>query len=252
MTLYSKIFNISRNDVISIVGFGGKTTLMFSISEQLRKSKTLITTSTKIYMPKQNYFDYNIIGIDDLDVFRNFNKKGIYILGEYINGYGKVCANKIDFLNNISKFFDYTIIESDGSKMKDLKAWKTTEPVIIENTTKTIGVISIKLIGAKINNTNIHNLSEFLKLTNSKINEIITFKHIKEIIINKEGLFKNSIGKKILFINKIDNKYDMLNVYKFLDIFTNKQLMIFDKVVFGSLKEELLYEYNRYCNGFRA
>ena len=48
-------FKISKKDIITIVGAGGKTSLMYSASSLLRKDyKVLVTTTTHIYIPDKS------------------------------------------------------------------------------------------------------------------------------------------------------------------------------------------------------
>ena len=49
-------FQINKKDIITIVGAGGKTSLMLSASSYLRKDhKVLVTTTTDIYMRYKKY-----------------------------------------------------------------------------------------------------------------------------------------------------------------------------------------------------
>ena len=49
--------------VVSIVGAGGKTTLMFSLARLLgSKNKVLVTTTTTIYVPNPCQYDFIAIG----------------------------------------------------------------------------------------------------------------------------------------------------------------------------------------------
>ena len=48
----------NKKDIITIVGAGGKTSLMLSASSYLRKDyKVLVTTTTHIYMTDKKYYD---------------------------------------------------------------------------------------------------------------------------------------------------------------------------------------------------
>ena len=51
------ILGINKKDVISIVGAGGKTTMLFSLSKEL-KGKVCLSTTTKIFMPIKSDYDY--------------------------------------------------------------------------------------------------------------------------------------------------------------------------------------------------
>ncbi|MDF2949885.1 MAG: yqeC, partial [Sedimentibacter sp.] len=50
MKTLEEIFNINTGDVVSIVGSGGKTSLLFKLAEELKnKYKVLVSTSAKIF-----------------------------------------------------------------------------------------------------------------------------------------------------------------------------------------------------------
>lgn len=58
-----KYFNIIKNDVITITGAGGKTSLLFFLAEKLSEyGKVLVTTTTKIYCPSEEKYESLIIG----------------------------------------------------------------------------------------------------------------------------------------------------------------------------------------------
>ena len=96
-------FQINKKDIITIVGAGGKTSLMLSASSYLRKDYTvLVTTTTHIYMPDKKYYDEMIVVSEDednnLDEILETNKKGVYIIGsEVINNSNKPKLKGLSF-----------------------------------------------------------------------------------------------------------------------------------------------------------
>ena len=80
-----KSFSIKNKDIITIVGAGGKTSLMFSASSLLRKDyKVLVTTTTHIYVPDEKLYDKMIMLSDTKDDnYENIikeNKNGVYVI----------------------------------------------------------------------------------------------------------------------------------------------------------------------------
>jgi probable selenium-dependent hydroxylase accessory protein YqeC len=213
-TFYNSL-NIKKNDVISIVGAGGKTTLMFTLAKESKQMdlKVLLLTTTKIGIPrKQNYDFIDFTG----NLFINKNKftPGIYINAPLVKNKNKVDSTDISKLKNQICKFDLILIEADGAAKKSLKAWEDYEPVIPEFTTKTIGIIDISSVDKEISEINIHRIEKFLKLTNSKIGAKITINHLKKIIESEKALFKNSKGEKILFINKVETEKNLQDAKK--------------------------------------
>ncbi len=237
MELYN-LLDLKRGDLISIVGAGGKTSLMFTLAEELRKEyKLLVTTTTKIFIPNEKQYDFMAIEFNNYRGIGRSNEKGIYVYGSSINDEGKIVGICTEVLDTESSYFDYTLVEADGSKGKPIKGWNKTEPVISSKTTKTIGVLSIESIGKKINEENVHRVSEFLNITNAVENETISVENIVSIIFNSNGLFKSSNGEKILFINKVEGNKQIILVDELMQYIelNNKKDKLIDKIIYGSL-----------------
>lgn len=237
--LISNILNLKRGSVISIVGAGGKTSLMFNLSEELRNNnKVLLTTTTKIYNPNKIYYDFMCIGEKNCYIYDHLKPNGVYVYGKYINNDNKLIGFGKNFLDKKFKHFDYSLIEADGSKKKPIKGWKDDEPVICKNTNKTIGVLDISYINKIVNDFNVHRVSYFLKITNGKLGKKISIPMISSLITHPLGLFKDSLGEKILFINKVENQQDAFLSYELIEHILNISNLFIDKIVIGSLKEK--------------
>ncbi|MFL0245788.1 selenium cofactor biosynthesis protein YqeC [Candidatus Clostridium stratigraminis] len=237
----SKILDIKVNSVISIVGAGGKSTLMYTLAQELRQDyKCLVTTTTKIYLPYKEQFDYMAIGTEEFNKLKYNPNKGIYVYGSSINDENKLIGVNPAELEIDIPNFQYLLIEADGSKRKPIKGWNSTEPVMLSATTNTIGVISIEAIGNKVNKDNVFRVKEFLNITNTSENDTITEANIVSLIFHKYGLFKNSTGEKILFINKVENEEQLIESEKLIDriLRENMKHFILDKIIVGSLLEK--------------
>lgn len=272
-------FDIKNKDIITIVGAGGKTSLMFSASSLFRKEyKVLVTTTTHIYVPDKNLYDEMImlsdikddkVGRENQDyhtenyndenhnnekyhnIIKN-NKNGVYVIGNYIvnnsnantsncniNGSKgnphKIKGLTFDQLDKITPYFDIVIIEGDGSKEKPIKGWRDLEPVVYNKTTKTIGVVDISSVGIYINEENIHRLDKFLEIINEDLPKTVNLTHIKNMILNKNGLFKIYKGEKILFINKVENINNEIHALNLIKNIKNENPSYIDKFIYGSV-----------------
>lgn len=243
----NEILDIKENAIISIVGAGGKTTFMYSLAQEFRNdNKCLVTTTTKIYVPKKGQFDYMAIGAQEFNKFKYNSNNGIYVYGSTINDENKLIGiNPQELLYNISHF-QYVLIEADGSKRKQIKGWNNYEPVICTATTNTIGILSIEAIGKEINEDNVHRVKEFKKITNTRSNEIISENDIISLIFHPEGLFKGSKGEKILFVNKVESNRQWIIAEKLIECIINKNkgFLLLDKIIIGSLLEKKYIKYS--------
>ncbi|MGL1894299.1 MAG: selenium cofactor biosynthesis protein YqeC [Spirochaetaceae bacterium] len=216
------IFNIAYKDVVSITGAGGKTTLLYYLASYFKGS--LITTTTKLFIPKNREFFTK-------DIPDNIESSLLVVNRQVGNKlHGLTCHE----LKEIFPRFNYTFIEADGAGMKSLKGWKENEPVICNFSNKTVGVLDITTLG-KLSDPTIFRLDEYKKITNYSTN--ITLENLIDVVLNKNGLFKNSIYK-ILYINKVESLSLEKQASSFISKLMDDPRFHLDRIVCGSTVDE--------------
>mgnify|MGYP000864802967 CR=1 FL=1 len=261
-----KLLNLRKKDIVTAVGSNGKTTFCLNLCKELKlKKKTVFLTTTVKILPINKKYGFVDITIPDIgneteekerEVFSEMeitsfllnmkknlnNSNNVYVLGIYDSKIGKITSLSPKILEDISGKCDYMIIEGDGSKMKPLKGWNKTEPVYAKNTTKSVGILPINIIGDKINDVNIHRMEEFLEISGGQKNEILTLNHLYNVIIHKNGLFQYSLGEKILILNcaeRYEDKENALNLAKMIKSNINFKDV---RIAVTSLKNREYYE----------
>ena len=261
-----KLLNLRKKDIVTAVGSNGKTTFCLNLCKELKlKKKTVFFTTTVKILPinkKYGFVDITIPDIENeaeekerevfsemeitsflLNLEKNLNNSNnIYVLGIYDRKIGKITSLSPKILEDISGKCDYMIIEGDGSKMKPLKGWNKTEPVYTKNTTKSVGILPINIIGEKISDVNIHRMEEFLKISGGQKNETLTLNHLYNVIVHKNGLFQYSLGEKILILNcaeRYEDKENALNLAKMIKSNINFKDV---RIAVTSLKNREYYE----------
>lgn len=239
-----EIFNIKKGDVVSIVGSGGKSTLMFKLAEELKNEyKVLVSTSARIIMPSKEQYDFLFTDLSSYLKEKKLNKNGIYVISKSLN----TIANKMigiddEDLDFIINDFDIVLLEADGSRNMPIKGWKNHEPPILNKANKTIGVFPANFINEKKDKNFIYGFDEFNILTDNC--EYINFEAIGKICSNKNGIFKNSKGELYLFLNKAETKeknYISKELSKYLKNNIVKNPFNF-KICIGSLTKGVYYE----------
>lgn len=201
---------LSGGTVVSIVGAGGKTTLMFRLAEEYRNrgKRVLVTTSTRMKIPDEGEFD----GIDlSGRIFDEYSpcRPGIYVAGNLEQHHNKMVAVDLTRLHQQLNKFDLVLIEADGAARKRLKGWQTYEPVVPLFSTHTVGIIDISTIGMSIDENLVHRLDIFNQLTGTRPGDKVNVTHLKSVICEQEGLFRQSQGTKALLINKTESQTDI-------------------------------------------
>lgn len=237
-----KCFDISvnMNELISIVGGGGKTTTMFHLARRLKhlNKKVLVTTTTAIYVPKADDYD-NLVILDENIVHSRYLDNTITVMGSRISSENKLLGVSKEYIDDLFKtsLFDYILVEADGSKGRPIKAPASHEPVIPSCTTKTIGVIGMDSLDKKANEDYVHRPELFVNVTESHVGDIIDEEVISRLIISENGLFKGvpSTSKKYLFLNKAESEKDMQSAYRIKKLIYESGYKI-DGFIAGSMK----------------
>lgn len=224
--------NIGKGSVISVVGAGGKTTLVQSLANALAKNfKVGVLTTTKIMKPDSGDYTGLYIGsVHPEDVSGLGN--GIYYFARESMDNGKLWDVDEASLDTVRNAMDVLLIEADGSKCKPLKGWAEFEPVVLKETTMTIGVITVKELGRVISDENVHRMSLFEKLAGAKAGQKLLKQHLISMITKPEGLFKNSVGEKVLLFNQVEDDA----AERLANEIVEEGNLPFEKIIIGCLR----------------
>uniref|UniRef100_UPI0026259D8F selenium cofactor biosynthesis protein YqeC n=1 Tax=Fusobacterium sp. TaxID=68766 RepID=UPI0026259D8F len=183
-------FNIKKGDIITVTGAGGKTSLIYLLSEELsKKGKVLITTTTKIYIPSKEKFESLEIIEERIKIFGD--NKNIFVIGKSILG-NKIIGVDYQDIERLKEKFDYILVEGDGAKEKILKDWNETEPCISPNSKKVIGVINLNILDIEINEKNIHRFEIFKRNYSEYLEKKLDLNFLIKFIL-KGKFFHNSL-----------------------------------------------------------
>jgi len=211
----SQALSLTRGMTISVVGAGGKTTLIFALATELAAlgHSVLVTTTTAIFHPDHGNQPYDKIVIGDIKkVCQYIPKAGqIMVAGQShdlktkkLKGYS---PDKIARLQE-GHSFDYILIEADGAKMLPVKAPADHEPVIPAWTDMVIGCIGLDCLGKPMDGQTVHRPKIFSAITKIGPGDTIQADHLVYLVAASQGLFKNTKKnmQKIVFLNKADTR----------------------------------------------
>lgn len=210
--------SIKKNDVVSFVGGGGKTSIMFKIAFEAASQglKVLVTTTTKIFVPEDHHYE-KIVLRETIDSEKMGSCNGITVFGEKsING--KIIASNED---DLKKFidngkFDLILIEADGSRRKSIKAYRNNEPVVPRYSNKVFAILSLDCIGKYIEDRYVYNPDRLAKILNKSIASEIRKEDIITLLKSEKGLFENMpLKEKVIILTKAVNK-ERCDIYKFI------------------------------------
>ena len=218
--------------VVSVVGSGGKTTLIGELAAELSKRcRVCVAASTKMKYPGKEAASVILKG--NLSMALPLEQPGIYyIADEQVPGH-KLHGFSEEMVRWARENTDILLIEADGSHTLPLKGWADYEPVVIPETQITVGVMPVYLLGQPAGPENIHRFPLFSELTGVQEGECLTREHLIRAIADPKGLFGKAVGEKVLFFSQVMDEAmeDEANA-----IAGDPRLDFIDKIVIGSLK----------------
>ena len=237
----------SPKGVISLIGAGGKTSLMFRLAKELAGSgKTVLTTTTtKIFFPDKGLSPETIIAHSAEDLIQ----KSTICLRQYSHfsagrhhdpASGKLEGLSPDIVDSLwrAALFDWIIVEADGSRQKPLKATASHEPVVPESTTCLILVIGLDSVGLPLDEHHVHRAGIFSDNTGLAPGKPVDEQSIS-ISIAVE--IKKAAGfciaqDHILFLNKADTQERIASGIKITNFLKgNKRI---SRIIVSSLKDD--------------
>ena len=194
-------------EIILVCGAGGKTTYIENLSKSYKNKKVIITTTTKIYKPKEYTDNINP---------HLFDNKNIIVLGKEYDEKKLMYAGDNE-LNNAIKYADIILIEADGAKHYPIKIPNENEPVIpdilLGKISKIVVIMGLHSLNRKFSEVCFrYNLCG--EIDKNKIVDIETIK----FIANK------------YYINNLKNKYSDIQLY--LNDFTQNKNINYKKTAF--------------------
>lgn len=210
MTL-AEAFCIGGRAVISLVGGGGKTTLLYALGRELTAagSGVILTTTTKIrepapspYLPRFISHDLGAIG---RWVRENLNRQQPLLIARARLPGGKLEGILPGWLEEIAAIggVSHIVNEADGSAGRPLKAPRPGEPVVPENTTLLVPVIGIDGMGCPLTEETVFRSALAARLLDLPMGSRVTEEAIARLVM--ASVEAGPAGAHIVpLVNKVD------------------------------------------------
>ena len=176
---YSELLGLGPQDVVAIVGSGGKTSLLFRLAEENRARRVLVSTTTKMFCPTPG----QAAGIDLLH-------------GGEIDG--KITAPPMERLAAASAEAELTLLECDGSKELPLKGWADHEPLIPAFVSVTVGGLPLWALGMPVDGWTVHRIEQFCRLTGASPGEPVRMEAQAQRVCSRSLAEHHRCGKSLL------------------------------------------------------
>lgn len=216
---------LQPKEVVSIVGAGGKTSLLHLLAHHL-EGRIVVMPSTKFYEPDQTWSTFINKPID-------WSSDKEIVLAAHERRQGKLAGVNV-FAKDSG--YDYMLIEADGSRELPIKGWGPHEPVIDPLTTTTIGILDLQALGMVLNDQTVFRFPEFTRLT--KAGPCLTLENMADIISHPQGLFKSSQGRRLLVLNKAESPGLVAQATHLVHLLAHRTLPYkIDQILIGSVRD---------------
>ena len=160
--------NVGRG-ITAIIGAGGKTTLLYTLAEELRgRGAVLLCTSTHIRRPEP----YETVTEPEETAIRAaLSRRGVVCVGTPAED-GKLTAPALPF-HVLAELAEYVLVEADGAHCLPLKAHAPHEPVIPDGAGRVILVAGLDGLGRPIRET-CHRPERFAALAGASVDDPVT------------------------------------------------------------------------------
>jgi probable selenium-dependent hydroxylase accessory protein YqeC len=262
MTSLRQGLMLTEGGVVSIVGAGGKTSLMFRIAKELSQAgeSVLTTTTTKILIPRKDQSPKVIVSDSLAEIL---NKSGVMIKdADHITAASAVLTAMFDsqsrqaktryrqklvgfqaeFIDEIYRagVFRWILVEADGAAGRPLKAPDPHEPVIPKFTAKIIGVLGLDGVGKALIDKWVFRPHRFSEITGRGDGEMVTESDCVMAVIHKNGIMKGAPSgtKCLLFLNKADRPGRLAVARKIVRLLAEKKDSGLQRIIIGQALHE--------------
>lgn len=243
-----------KRGVVSIVGAGGKTTLMLHLARQLSRAgyPVLVTTTTKLYAPSPDQVPVCLLAEDASDLIRQWmalSPPPPWVMAasgilpesrpEKLIGFPPGAIDRL----SAAHIFRWILVEADGAAGRSLKAPADHEPVIPESSGAVIAVAGLDVIGKPLHDAHVFRAARFARLTGLAMGDPVTAASVAAAVLHPEGLFKGSpdSAQKIVYLNKAEGQTRRSAGREMAAILAAADSHRPDRVVMGSLLSQPVF-----------
>jgi len=182
---------IGERELISIVGAGGKSTILFTLGRELAPPSHRIILTTTTMMAADQVTEPTSWTDDSIEVERMLDP-GIPLLVVTGEVPGKATGPTPDAVDRLflDTAVDFVIVEADGARSMSIKAPADHEPVIPRLSTTVIVVAAIDAIGRSISEV-AHRPDLVADIIGVHIDDPLTIDGAATVLLSERGGLKN-------------------------------------------------------------
>ena len=213
----TEALQMTSDEVVALVGGGGKTTAMFRLARELvdNGGSAITTTTTRIFGAQIALAPAHVPAADAtrervsaaLAVHRH-----VLVIGATDAGSGKAEGVSLDLFRRLRAWFPGVCLlnEADGSRMRPFKAPADYEPVIPADTTLVVPVVGADVFGKSLDADHVHRPELVCALSGAPPGTPITPAIVARVLAHPQGGRKGvpAGARVVVLINKVEGLPD--------------------------------------------
>jgi probable selenium-dependent hydroxylase accessory protein YqeC len=238
---------LGEGGVISLVGAGGKTSLMFKLAHELARAgeSVLTSTTTKIYAPLPEQTANLILARSVprmLEKAQQALKTHYHITAavEKLPDQGKLRGFAPEGIQDIwhSHLFRWILVEADGAAGRPLKAPADHEPVIPACTSQLVGLVGLNGAGQPLTDQWVFRPERFGQLSGLAQGSKISEAAIVAVLVHENGIFNKAPSGvvRIVFCNQADSPQNLLAGQRIARALMQQKRTGLNRVVIGQTR----------------
>jgi molybdenum cofactor cytidylyltransferase len=212
MTL-TEALGIDVDDVVALVGGGGKTTAMFRLAREMvmRGEHAVTTTTTRIFAAQIALAPAHLAATEATRE-RVWSALGVHrhvlVIGTADPATGKADGISLDLFARLRAWCPRVCLlnEADGSRMRPFKAPATHEPSIPLETSVVVQVVGADVFGQPLDAAHVHRPELVSALSGAPLGTPVTPDMVAAVLTHPEGGRKNvpARARVVTLINKVE------------------------------------------------
>ncbi|MGI8551486.1 MAG: selenium cofactor biosynthesis protein YqeC [Dehalococcoidia bacterium] len=213
LTLH-RAFDMGDREVVSIVGGGGKTTILYRLAAETVAAggKAIVTGTTRFTPPEGMPLPHAVFATSQAELLAGLRSAleqfSLVVVGTGWGNKGRILPVESAWLPEIAALpgVRAVIAEADGSKGRPFKAPAAHEPVVAVATTLLVSVVGIDVLGKPLLPEFVHRAEIAAALTGRTVGSAVDAEVIARLLLDARGGRKGlpPAARWLPVINKVE------------------------------------------------
>lgn len=203
--MLTEALGIKQAGVVACVGAGGKTSLLQSLAAVRKIRPVVVTSTTKMFYSQVTQYPLVVLdkwasGIAKVRQVLERQQQVAWFSrqeGEKVIGLPAGWVDKLAAALPAATI----LVEADGARCCLIKAPAEQEPVIPANTTTTVGIVNLSILGQPLSRGNTHRLELVTRILSKQAGERASWQDIARLAVHTQGIFQYARGSKVLLLS---------------------------------------------------